>query len=237
MYFLTQALVLSAIKYGENSRVLRCYTREFGLQAYMLNSVSSKKGVIKAGMILPLTQLELVVTHKGKGTLERIKEAKVLNGYNQVHTNPVRNALALFVAELLTKSLKEETPNADKFDYIISQCVELDDGATSLAQFHINFMLGLSRYLGFAPDGSMAREASYFDLMEGTFMPLQPLHPHYMDQQTTEALLFLLDKPDAQISKAIRKKLLYDLLQYYRIHVEDFGQLKSLEVLEELFAD
>ena len=238
MYHPTQAIVLSAIKYGENSRVLKCFTREFGLQAYMVNGLSSKKGVVKTGMILPLSQLDLLVTHKGKGTLERIKEARVLMPYTKLHTDPVRNALALFIAELLTRAIREEGPNPEKFHFIQERCYALDGLEVVPPHFHIAFMLGLTHFLGFYPDARLTLADAYFDLMEGNFLLSQPLHPYYMDKQTTAALQVLLKKEEeARISKPIRRKLLYDLLQYYRIHIAEFGELKSVEILEALFSD
>ncbi len=239
-YFPTKAIVVNSIKYGENGRVLRCYTREFGFQSYIINSVSGKKGAIKAGMLLPLTQLQLVVTHKGKGTLERIKEAQIDQHYHAIPVDPVRNALALFMAEVLSRTLKEEQPNADKFEFVHNSCALLDTEPQINPHFHISFLLGLSRYLGFYPDQSTAATGSLFDMMEGRFVHTNPLHPYCMTAECSTSLKALLNGRSndghIKIAKPVRRALLHDMLAYYRIHVEEFGQLKSLEVLEELFA-
>jgi DNA repair protein RecO (recombination protein O) len=238
MYHPTKALVLTAIKYGENSRVLRCFTRQFGLQTYLVNSVSRKKGVIRSAMILPLSQLDLVVTHKAKGTLERIKEARVYVPYMALHTDPVRNALALFMAELLSRSLKEEGPDEAKFDFIAQQCAALDQLPRVPAHFHLSFMLALMRYLGFYPDQNIPVQDCYFDMIEGNFTTMKPLHPYYMDQPTTASLAQLIENnADLKLPKQNRKHLLDGLLQYYRIHNQEFGELKSVEILSELFSD
>ena len=240
-YFPTQAIVINSIKYGENSRVLHCYTREFGFQAYMINSVSSKKSIVKSGMLLPLTQLQLVVTHKAKGTLERIKEAQIMEHYRSIPLDPVRNALALFMAEVLSRALKEEQPNPDKFEFVRNSCLLLDRDDIIAANFPLTFLLGLSRYLGFYPDQSSAAKGELFDMMEGRFITANPLHPHCMTSDASAALKTLLNAnlndQDVRISKPVRRTLIRDLLAYYRIHNAEFGQLKSLDVLEELFAD
>ena len=239
MYSSTRAIVLSSIKYGENSRVLRCYTEEFGLQAYMVNSVRSKRSVIKSSMLLPLTQLELVASNKGKGTLERIKESKVSIVYDNLVFDPVKNSLAIFLAEVLGKSLKEEQSNPEKFQFISDACQMLYGLEKTSAHFHISFLLGLSRYLGFYPDVASAKRGVYFDLSEGIFLQNTPLHPHYMDEEVTKGLKTLLNSTLAdehvRLPKAVRKQLLYDFLAYYKFHVDGFGDLKSLEILEELF--
>lgn len=207
----------------------------------MLNSVSSKKGTVKAGMILPLTQLDLVVTHKGKGTLERIKEAQIAVHYHIIPLDPVRNALALFMAEVLSRAIKEEQPNPDKFDFVQGYCQLLDSAKDIAPHFHVSFLLGLSRFLGFFPDLSSSTRGELFDMMEGRFVTNKPLHPYCMTSESSHALKTLLNgswnDEHIRIPKPIRQALLHDMLAYYRIHIEDFGQLKSLEVLEELFAN
>lgn len=240
MYTTTQAIVLGAVKYGEGSRVLRCYTEVFGLQSYMLNSVKSKNAAVKPSMLLPLTQLEIVAGHKGKGTLERIKEARVITTYENIPYNPVKNAMALFLAEVLNKSLKEEQSNPDKFEFVQDACGLLDGLENTPPHFHISFLLSLSRFLGFYPDQQSAANGNYFDLMQGVFLPQTPLHPHYMNAEITAALKSMLNatlgQDEVVLPKRMRKQLLFELLAYYKMHVDGFGQLKSLDVLEEIFA-
>jgi DNA repair protein RecO (recombination protein O) len=234
----TDAIVLGSVKFGETSRVLHCYTRQFGLQGYLVNAVASKNAIVKVGMMLPLTQLTLVAGHRGKGTLERIKEATLLCTYQNIPIDPVRSALALFVAEVLHKTLREESANEEKFNYVQAVCNALDELEKIPAHFPSAFLVGLSRYLGFYPDDNNVVTGQYFDLMEGVFLPTQPLHPHYMVQDVSTALKRVMQgrMETYTLPKALRKQLLYDLLAYYRIHLAEFGRLKSVEVLEELFA-
>ena len=239
MYIQTPALVLATIKYGDSGRVLRCYTKEAGLQGYMINSLKSKKAAIKPSMLLPLTQLHLVASNKGKGTLERIREAKVSATYNSIPYDPIKNAIALFMAEVLNRALKEEQPNEAKFEFVITACQLLDELDTVPAHFHVSFLLALSRYLGFYPDQASAGKGLYFDKVEGVFQIQQPMHPHYLDQPLTSALKALLNAGMAdeqtRFPKTVRKALLGEVLSYYKLHVEGFGDLRSIEVLEELF--
>lgn len=237
MYQPTEAIVLGSVKFGETSRILRCYTRSFGLQGYLVNGVTGRKSTLKAGMMLPLTQLLLVAAHKGKGTLERIKEAKLLCTYQNIPTDPIRNALALFVSEVLNKTLREESPNEGKFTFVQDVCSALEELEKIPAHFPSAFLVGLSRYLGFYPDDKSAFRGRYFDLMEGVFFEAQPLHAHYMSIDVSTALKRTMEgkMETYALPKPLRKQLLYDLLSYYHIHQEGFGRLKSVEVLEEIF--
>mgnify|MGYP001007681014 CR=1 FL=1 len=96
-----RAIVLHSIPYGDNSKVLKCFTDNLGLQSYLVNAVNNKKGVLKPSMVMPLTQLSIVAYNKGKGGLERIKEARLESNYLNIPIDPIRNALAIFVSEIL----------------------------------------------------------------------------------------------------------------------------------------
>ena len=239
MYIQTKAIVLAAVKYGDSGRVLRCYTKEVGLQGYMINSLKSKKAAVKSSMLLPLTQLNIVASHKEKGTLERIKEAKVNAAYSSIPFDPVKNAIAFFMAEVLNRSLKEEQPNAAKYDFVTTACRLLDEFDQVPAHFHVAFLLALSRYLGFYPELASAAKGVYFDKIEGVFQVQQPMHPHYLDQSNSSALKALLNTTftdqNIRFPKATRKMLLSEMLLYYKLHVDGFGDLKSVGILEELF--
>lgn len=237
MYHPTNAIVLSSIKYGDSSRILRCYTREFGLVGYLVSSVNSKKSIVKPGMLLPLTQLSLVATYKAKGTLERIKDAGIHRQNGNMHQYPVRNALALFLAELLSKSIKEESPNPEKFDFIAENCQILATQAEISPHFHLQFMAQLTTYLGFAPNFGVPQNHTYFDLAEGIFTAARPLHPYFMDKSVSAGFVQLFSGEKVQLPKKLRQALMQDLLQYYRIHIAEFGQLKSVEVLAAVFND
>ena len=113
-YHHSRGIVLSALKYGESSRIVRVYTEEFGLLSFLVNSVGSKRGVVRSSMLLPLSLLELVHTNKGEGKLDRIKEAKMDLTFTSIPYDPVRNALALFLSELFQKVLQTGEANSQK---------------------------------------------------------------------------------------------------------------------------
>jgi len=240
MHHTLQAIVLQSVKYGETSRVLKCYTDLFGLQSYMVNGVNGKKSSIRAGMTLPLTQLTLVATHKARVTLERIKEATVATHYEQIYSDPMRNAMALFLAEVLQKCLRTEQGDADKFNFVANHCSYLDAANEVPAHFPQYFLIELSRYLGFYPHHAGTQRCQFFDCVEGVFSDLKPLHPYYFNEESTHALQLLMQKLEIveqlKIPKSVRKLLLHDLILFYRTQFSDFGNIKSIEVLEEIFS-
>ncbi len=229
------AIVLHSFPYGDNSKIVKCYTDKLGLQSYLVNGVQNKKGVLKPAMVLPLTQLNLVAYHKGKGGLERIKEAKLICAYQLINSDPIRNALSVFIAEILSKVCTEDHPNIKLYQFIEDRLNALDYNQTSLTYFHVEFLIQLSLYLGFKPSAPRIWQP-YFDMMEGTFESAQPLHAYFIDKDETALFIRLLQRGEiGHYKKETRLLLLNKLLDYYRIQMPGFGEVKSVEVIKVLF--
>ncbi|MEX0313179.1 MAG: DNA repair protein RecO, partial [Allomuricauda sp.] len=181
MQVTTKAIVLSSLKYGDTSLIVKAFTASDGLKSYLLKGVlSSKKGKLKAAYFLPLMQLEIVAVHKNKGTLESIREVKVTVPYKTVHTDIAKNSMVLFLAEMLTNSILEEGQDEGLFNYLEYALHWLDVHAPN-SNFHTLFLLNLTKYLGFYPDTSFQNQP-YFDLLEGSFYPNPSLNPLIQDE-------------------------------------------------------
>mgnify|MGYP000291852895 CR=1 FL=1 len=135
----TKAIVLSSLKYGDTSLIVKCYTQHFGAKSYILkNILKSKKGKLKTAYFQPLSQLELVANHKNKGTLESIREVKVNYHYQTLHTDISKNAMTLFLAEVLSNSVREEEKNERLFEFLEAS-FQWFDAHDSISNFHIYF--------------------------------------------------------------------------------------------------
>jgi len=238
MVITTKAVVLSFIKYAEADLIVRCYTESSGLKNYLLkNILKSKKGKLKASYFQPLTLLELEVVHKDKGNLERINEAKVLYHYRTLHTNVVKSAMVIFIAEVLTNSIQEEVEDKVLFQFLMNSFIWLDDN-NEIANFHILFLLKLSGHLGFYPDNS-SLAYSYFNLLEGNFQPIG--NGKYCENGVhVEILKQFFGIEFDEISrikptKKIRLDILNLMLLYYQLHLQSFKKPKSLLVLNQIF--
>ncbi len=154
MVVTTKAIVLSSLKYSEADLIVRCYTESSGLKSYLLRNVlKSRKGKLKTSYFQPLTLLELEATHKNQGNLERINEAKILYPYQTLHTQVVKSALVIFLAEILTNSIQEAPEDLALYQFLEKSFIWLDS-SNEIANFHILFLIKLSMYLGFYPDTS-----------------------------------------------------------------------------------
>src|SRR5690606_38734571 len=168
MVVATKAIVFSAIKYSEADLIVSCYTEVAGIKSYLLrNILKSKKGKLKASYFQPLTHLELIADHKNKGTLEYIKEAKIFQPNQTLHTDIVKSGLVMFLSEILKNCIREEEPNNELYSFLENSFQWLDQNE-EVANFHIYFLLRLSIHLGFYPDASNIQQP-YFNILEGNF--------------------------------------------------------------------
>lgn len=238
MQVTTKAIVLSALKYGDNSLIVKAYTLSDGLKPYLLKGVlSSKRGKLKTAYFQPLTQLELVAVHKNKGTLESIREAKINYHYQTLHNTIAKNTMAQFLAEMLSNSLLEEEPNESLFLFVEAALQWLDNH-TDIANFHLFFLLRLTKYLGFYPD-TENKGYLYFDLLEGGFTNVATLNPMLKGENLNYFKTFLGINFDAihsvKMNKTQRQELLKSCILYFELHLQGFRKPKSLDVLNEIF--
>lgn len=238
MIVTTKAIVLSAMKYSDTSLIVKCYTELDGVKSYLLRGVlKSKKGKLKSGYFQPLTQLELIANHKNKGGLESVREARVLYHFQTIHADVVKNSIVFFLSEVLAGVLHEEEENKPMYRFL-ETAIQWLDTHEEVANFHIFFLLKLSRYLGFQPY-EIDEGALYFDLGEAEYVSVRPAQPYIADEQLQLFNAFLRADFDSiaavKTTKFKRKELLKMLIRFYQFHLHGFREPKSLDVLDQIF--
>ncbi|MBA4745093.1 MAG: DNA repair protein RecO [Muricauda sp.] len=238
MQITTKAIVLSSLKYGDTSLIVRAFTQSDGVKSYLLKGVlASKKAKIRPAYFLPLMQLEIVANHKNKGTLESIRDVRVAIPYQTMHTDVVKNSVVLFLAEMLGNSIQEQEQDEGLFNYL-EYALHWMDAHKLSPNFHILFLLNLTKYLGFYPDTSY-QNSLFFDLLEGHFCNEPSLNPLIQNENLENFKKFLGTNFEAlqgiQLTKSNRRELLKTVVQYFRLHVYGFREPKSLAVLNVVF--
>jgi DNA repair protein RecO (recombination protein O) len=239
----TKGIVLRAVKYGETSLVLTMFTELFGLQSYIVNGVRtvSKKGSSKSVFFQPSAILDLVVYHNEYKNLQRIKEYKWAHLYQHIFSDVRKNAVAVFMIELLTKCLKQPEPNPELFYFVEDALTHLDKATdTVTANFPLFFALHLAVFFGFRIHDKFSEEKHFLDLEEGLFKAVAPNHQNYLDDKAAEVTSYILktqqpnELEDLKLNQEFRRLLLNSYEGYYRLHISDFGSLKTLPVLREM---
>lgn len=221
MLFKTNGVVFRLTRYGETSVIVNIFTGAFGLQSYIVNGVRSKNSKGKIALYQPLTLLDLVVYHKEHGSIMRIKEARLLHPYRTIAGNVHKTTIALFIDEILNKTVKEQSHAEELCDFIINALVHLDRSERT-ENFHLVFLIHLSRHLGFQPQ-------NVIEVLGGRVL-----------DQGDEAAMMQLMKADFDTTLAFtnqqRRTLLDALLHFYSRHIDNFGQIRSVPVLREILS-
>tara|TARA_R110001592_G_scaffold69852_2_gene214250 strand:- start:75 stop:797 length:723 start_codon:yes stop_codon:yes gene_type:complete len=235
----TNAIVLSSLKYGDTSLIVKCYTQEEGVKTYLIRGVlKPKKSGLKAAYFQPLTQLRIVANHNSKNTLNSIKEVQVIHPYKTFHTDIVKQSVVLFLSEVLSNSIQEEEQNLALYEYLETAFIWLDVH-DRVANFHLLFLLNLSGFLGFYPDTSEKNKKG-FDLLEGVFS--DNIHEKNVISkndfyQFKKLLGIIFDTlENVTYSKEERQLVLQVIIQYFKLHLDSFRNPKSLQVLETVFS-
>jgi len=235
----TRGIVFKTTDYGESSVVVQVFTEKFGLQSYIVNGAKKPKAKIARNMLQPLHLLDMVVYHKETGNVQRIKEVKNSPVLQSIPYNVIKSSLAMFLNEILYKAVKQQSADENMFDFVFSAIEWLDHQADGIANFHLLFLVRLTRYLGFYPDRYLAGEADYFDLKNGTFSRFKPESVLYLSPPHTQNFTMLLQGTfeniaGIKLNNDERRYLISKLLDYYALHIEGFGNIKSQAVLEEV---
>jgi DNA repair protein RecO (recombination protein O) len=233
----TRGIVFHTIPYSDSRLIAKIYTEHSGVESFIITISRSKKGKIKNNLLQPLTQLDLVVDYRGRHGLHAVRELSCSTPYKHLQEDIVKTSIALFLAEVMYKSVKEEEANEQLYSFIANSLHILDLQEEGVANFHLVFMLQLTKFLGFYPQPNFYGEKSIFDLRDGVFRDRFPDHLHYLD--AAEARLFenlsLLTYSTMEtfpLSGEMRRIMVKHILRYYDLHLHNMHEVKSHQVLE-----
>jgi DNA repair protein RecO (recombination protein O) len=189
---------------------------------------------------MPLSVIDMEMESRHGKELHRLREVRLCFPPGQLLSNPVKNALALFLAEVLFRVLRETEPDARLFHFLYHSIHLLENAGEGIANFHLVFLLHLLRYMGISPNTDTWQDGSCFDMQNGVFSPSPPLHTYYLDQTESRILagLFRISYENMALyafSRRDRVDILQKILTYYRLHLPEFGEIKSLPILQTLF--
>ena len=232
--------MLHSLKYGETRLIVDMFTRSYGRLSFIVSLPKSSKGKMKKQFFQPLTILEIETDVRPKLQLQKLSDVRLLHPFSTIPFNPHKLSIALFIAEFLYYALRSEQQNVLLFDYVTDSIQWLDGQDSRFANFHLVFLMRLSRFLGFYPNLDDYAAGDYFDLRESVFLSAPPVHRDFLYPQEAEKVQLMMRMDFAtmhlfQMSHTERNRLLEVALSYYRLHIPDFPELKSLSVLQELY--
>ena len=237
----SRAIVLNKINYSETSIILKIYTEEEGLISFIVKGIRGKKGKLRLAQFQALNLLEIDYKQTGKSDLRFITDLKISEPFSDLLFDPIKRAIALFLAELIQNCIQEEERNEELFLFLHQSIHWLDLSKDSCTHFHLSFMVKLTKYLGFAPM-EKDENAICFDLQTGEFLSFTPLHKHTIEGEELKAWKMLLDcsyenLKELKFSNQLKRSLVQALMDYYKLHLIHFKELNSQHILQQIFDD
>ncbi len=234
-----KGILLHHFPYSESSAIVKILTEAYGIRSYIIRGIHSKKGK-KTSLLQPLSLIRFSSRPRQGKRLHTLREPEWDSPFHTIPYDIRKTTMALFMGEFLYRSLQEEDPDPELFTFIRNavQVLDLEEAPPDL---HILFVARLTLFFGIAP--SLDEEGTWFDLHEGRFLSYRPSHELFLDptaagylQELLKRDLGLPEKDQTQLPPAaVRKEVLDKMVQYFRLHLEGMGDLRSHKVLSEVF--
>lgn len=237
----TNAIVLHSFKYGESKLIVDLFTETQGRLGCIVRVAKSATGKLKKQYFQPLSLLEVIVDVRQRARLQTIKDARVAVPFVSIPFNPYKLSISLFVAEFLCGATQREEADQPLYTYIYNSICWLDNCEHKFANFHLVFAMRLTRFLGFYPNLDDYQAGCWFDLRASCFCLSAPLHRDGLPPKEARLIQLMMRMNFStmhlyRMNRNERNRLLDIILEYYRLHVPDFPQLKSVSVLKEVMA-
>jgi len=233
----TRGIVLQKIDYSETSLILKVLTPHNGVQSFIFPGAKRKKK--HGNLVHSLAILSIEYFQRKDSDLAKISSIEPAIVFQTLSFDPYKSSILFFMNEVLLHTLRDNERNDELYSFL-ENILQVLDHTEKFANFPVKFLYRLTRYLGFAPE--VNEDAIYLDLQECQFTEYRPSHPDYLDQESTGYLLALSQanfdgENDPQIPLSKRRQLVYDLLKYYHVVIDQFKPIKSLAILEATFHD
>lgn len=233
-----KAIVLGSVSVKNNANVIKAFSQNHGLLSLYLSPAAKKKAARNA-VLQPLSLVELSYSSNKRSSLLNLKEARITHPLFGIQGDIFKNSMALFLADVLNKIVPEDH-DKDLYDFMANAILLFNEVEEGKANFHIAFLLRLTKWLGFYPN-FRDDPFSYLDLQEGEFINGKPNHPHYLNRAESNYIARFLQSEWSVMNeiKMVGKErgiLLKAIINYYALHVPGFKEPKSLSILEEVFS-
>lgn len=234
----TEGIVFRTTRFRESSLIMDIYTAEKGLQCFIANGVFSKSNQRLASLFQLMNILDLLVYYNDQKEIHRIKEVSPALLYQRIPFDIKRSAIGTFILEVCRKSIRDQQTNPELFQFIKTTYSNLDNQESLASEFAILFLLDFSSYLGFSPLDNYSESNNSLDLLNGSFIPFDLATKYAVNPEDSQLLFLLIQKksvPDLFKTLEQRRRILDLLLLYYKLHLEHFKDIKSIEVFKGIF--
>ncbi len=241
MFYKTEGIFLHGLKYGDSGKIVTVYTEAFGRSTFLLQGIHAKKSSGKVNLLQPLFLLDMETDHRQGRELQRAREIKISHPYQTIPYEIIKSSQAIFLSELLYKVLREEEARPELFHFLSSSFQIFDLMREGTTNFHLAFLMQLTRYMGFAPENNYSVEKQLFDMVSGDFARIKPQHHYFLDPPESKIISDIMNRSYEDIGQlnldsSRRNLILLKIIDYFSLHLGIRLQIKSLDVFHELFS-
>ena len=235
-----RGIVLHVLKYSDKNSIAHIFTDARGRMSFLIPQGNTRAARMRNAMFMPLSILEFEAHTTPGRDLASLKDAKPFVQLCRLYADPVKSSIAMFVSELLTRSIQESEKNLQLWQYLLYSVKMLDSMGEGTANFHICFLYNLGAFIGIQPDTGSYRDRYWFDMVNGVFTPTRPTHNHVLNPDEAKAL-FTISRMNFsnlhhfKFSHQQRNAILDTALQYFRLHNSTVGTMRSPEILRRIF--
>lgn len=236
----TTGIVLGITAYSDKISLVHVYTEKYGRVSYALPLQQGKRSRLMRALFTPFAILHIDGENKPGREIQRIREVQTAVPVPQLHYDPVKNAITLFLSEFILKVIREPESNPALFNFLLQSVQFLHLMEEGKANFHLCFLIELTAYMGFYPNVSEYEEGRFFDLLNGVFSFSRPSHAYYL-LPAEAAMFYRIMRMNYnnlhlfRFNRDERNAILEYIVTYFRLHHDGFGDLKSLDILKVLF--
>lgn len=238
--YTARGVVIGTLKYGEKGMVVQMLTSTLGRQSYMVQGLGSRRGSgSRQALFQPMFALEFEGLESPKMDMHRFGDVHAGIVLQSIPFDVKKSSIALFMAEVLYRLVKESEANSMLFDFVWGSVEALDTATEGVANFHLWFLSNLCRFLGFSPGNEYMPDA-WFDIAEGQYTTVEPPREHAMSQQNALILRDMLEcdvryLAEVGLNRHQRVEFLQSLLAYYAYHLDTIHTVQSIRILQEVF--
>lgn len=237
MQITTQGIVLHKTRFSESSIIAQIFTKDTGVQSFIIKNAFSKKNKNILALLENLSMVEVTFDDK-KNNIHYLNDINLYYHYTLIPFDIVRKTIFIFYNELIYKLLREYRTDEIIYCFIEEALRELDSEAASLSDIHLRFMVKLSKVMGFYPNDNYMERRRYFSIEESSFTDHYYESPMYLSANAASYLWDIMkEKPYSLPPKSVRQELLDGLIRFFEMHNEQIYKIESVQILSQILND
>lgn len=238
MFVSSKAFVLHKTKYADSGIVVKFYTEKYGTQTFIIKNAFSSKNRHLLPLLSPLSMVELQFDDRKLNQLMYLKELTCYRQYQNIPYDIIKSSLMMFYGELLYRLLYEYGEDSQLYAFIEQRMCQLDETEHVRPDTHIDFMIQMSRILGFAPVSNFDNDHQIFSISQSAFVHNWVDEEQNFSPMASKVLFNMINDAMPQPApKAIRNELLHGMLRYFKHHNEHIGKIESVSILADILKE